>query len=497
MRVSNALYEYYSAGSKTRGVASTTMCPAVPGHIKCNPHDIASTFKRLLAGLPGGILGSLSVFDCLVAVYGRLQTGPELYRTKETKLRARLIALAIGTVKSQYQRELICSVFGLLCLVGRTAEMTAREDEKGHPLPTAQLMGYRALGITFGPLLIGDMIDTYVMKVANFSTGLVLLPITRPMSRKERHRQRHREHKARQRQRHSQKHAHRYHPYAKRHDETAACEQASMALDKIHVANAITEMLIVNWRDVVRQMRSLGSVKSVREIESLHQRLESEVSLPDPLAPMAPIMYMTEPTSARQTMAPENHPGSFQAEASTQPLMRSRAESLVVPRLRNIAECGWTAQDAQEAEPPEIQCPRPEENQVEPSVDSGFDPLVLERYSPEIEFSMPQVSARSIRSSQLGKARKAQECEWVPQNNHERESSEVECHPPLQKATHSGHQPPQATQVQWTKGCEWSPRFSTDLEPRDLEHLERRDRPPSGLRSSQAFHQSSKSPVRD
>ncbi|KAI1262113.1 hypothetical protein F5Y18DRAFT_160413 [Xylariaceae sp. FL1019] len=499
MRVSNSLYEYYSAGSKTRGVSSTTMCPAVPGHIKCNPHDIASTFKRLLAGLPGGILGSLSVFDALVAVYGRLQMGPELYRTKETKLRARLIALAIGTVKSQYQRELICSVFGLLCLVGRIAETAAREDEKGHPLPTTQLMGYHALGITFGPLLIGDLIDTYVMKMATFSTGLVLLPIARPMSRKERHQQRRKEHKERHRQKHRQKHAHQNHPHANRHDEIA-CEQPSTALDKIHVANAITEMLIVNWREVVRQMRSLGSVKSGRQAESLHERLESDISLPGVPPPMAPIMYMTEPTTASKKMAPDSSSERRRAEASTQPLMSVRPEFLVVPRLDNMAECGWTAQDPQEEEPYDIQCPIPERTQVQPSKGCDFDPQAQERDSPEIECPTLQVATRSRqRSSRMPKAKKAQECEWKPHGNRERESSEVK-DPSLLKATYSTDRLSKESQAKKAQECEWAPRFSSDLEPRDLEHLERIDRPPSGLRSSEAFHQGiqgSKSPVCD
>ncbi|KAI0434621.1 hypothetical protein F5Y09DRAFT_337572 [Xylaria sp. FL1042] len=152
-RVINALYEYYCMDGDTDAVSSTTRCPTLPTHIRCNTHDIASTFKRFLAGLPGGILGSLSLFDALVAIHTQLQGDAELHRTKESKLRARLIALAIGTVKSQYQRELICAVFGLLCLVGRIAENAPREDESGHPLPTTDLMGYNALGIVFGPLL--------------------------------------------------------------------------------------------------------------------------------------------------------------------------------------------------------------------------------------------------------------------------------------------------------------------------------------------------------
>ncbi|KAI0470974.1 hypothetical protein GGR56DRAFT_667959 [Xylariaceae sp. FL0804] len=245
VRVVNALYDYYCADRDDQDISSTTRCPKLPSHIKCGVHDVASAFKKFLAGLPGGILGSLALFDALVAMHSQLQLDPELNKTKETRLRARLIALAIGSVKSQYQRELICAVFGLLSLVGRAAETAAREDEDGRPLPTGDLMGYNALGIVFGPLLVGKLIDSYTMKVADPSSGLVLLPVTPPRSRKERHR--------------------RGKPQRQQDIPT------SFNVDKIHVANSITEMVITHWREVVRHMRNLGSVKAKRPLDSLGQ----------------------------------------------------------------------------------------------------------------------------------------------------------------------------------------------------------------------------------
>ncbi|KAI0814391.1 hypothetical protein GGR55DRAFT_700682 [Xylaria sp. FL0064] len=277
-RIINELYEYYCTDGDTDAISSTTRCPTLPTHIRCNTHDIASTFKRLLAGLPGGILGSLSLFDAMVAIHTQLQGDAELHRTKESKLRARLIALVIGTVKSQYQRELICAVFGLLCLVGRIAENAPREDESGHPLPTSDLMGYNALGIVFGPLLIGDLIDDYSMKVADPSAGLILLPVSPPRSRKERHK-----HKHRHRHRHSKRHERKHAP---------AAEQ-SLSLDKIHIANSITEMLIVHWREVVRQLRNTGAVKTGHSVSnrvdrqgSVRSRISS--SIPRSLSAITP-----------------------------------------------------------------------------------------------------------------------------------------------------------------------------------------------------------------
>lgn len=199
-------------------------------HVQASVHDVASTFKRLLSVIPGGILGSLALFDAMVAIHSQLQGDPEFPRTKQTKVRARLIALAIATVQSQFRRELICAVFGLLSLIGRVAEITPREDEEGRSLPTGDLMGYNALGIVFGPLLIGDLLGLYSMKLAAPKAGMLVLPLRSPRSRQDRNGRK-----------------------------TLGNELgAPPTMDKIIIANTIAEMLIVNWRDVVRQMKSLG-----------------------------------------------------------------------------------------------------------------------------------------------------------------------------------------------------------------------------------------------
>ncbi|CAI0646765.1 unnamed protein product [Colletotrichum noveboracense] len=224
----NAIFDYYCDEKAGEEVTNTIRCASLPTHINVGIHDIASAFKKFLSVLPGGILGTLTLFDALVAIQCQLRGEPELSRTKETKLRARLIALAIGTVKSQFQRELICAVFGLLSVIGRAGETAAREDERGHPLPTSDLMGYTALGIVFGPLLVGDLLDSYTMKLATPSAGLLLFPLTPPQLKRERQRT------------------------AKAQDEPPL-----PAINKVHVANEIAEMLITNWREVVKNMRDL------------------------------------------------------------------------------------------------------------------------------------------------------------------------------------------------------------------------------------------------
>lgn len=217
---------------------------------------MASAFKKFLAGLPGGILGSLALFDSLISIQSQLQGDPEMTRTKQSKVRARLIALAISTLRSQYRRDLICAVFGLLCMIGRAAETTRREDDRGRPLPTSDLMGYSALGIVFGPLLVGELLDKYTMHLANPHGALVLLPISPPKSRKERH---------------------------KKQSSLEDGISFNTHVDKIKVANSITEMVITHWRDVIRHMKNIGGLK----ITGGHKSLGSRSSKPPFLRPSA------------------------------------------------------------------------------------------------------------------------------------------------------------------------------------------------------------------
>lgn len=214
----NSLVEYYCQldEGKTE-VTGTVRYASLPAHVQCSANEVSSAFKRLLSMLPGGILGSLSVFDAFVAIHSQLGTSIEITRTRQTKIKARLIALVVGSIESQYRRELICSVFGLLCMIGRHAETAPREDKDGKPLPTNDLMGYRALGIVFGPLLVGEWLDDYSTQLATLESGLVVLPAI-----------------------------------------ANSKWGGGASMDKISIANEVAEMLISYWRDVVRQMKTLG-----------------------------------------------------------------------------------------------------------------------------------------------------------------------------------------------------------------------------------------------
>ncbi|KAM3522256.1 hypothetical protein MY4038_008698 [Beauveria bassiana] len=232
MKVVGALFDYYCHMDKGGAdISGTVRSATLPLHIQYSVHDIASTLKRFLSTLPGGILGSLLLFDSFIAVQSQLNAEPEFPRTNQTKVRARLIALAIGTIESQYRRELICAIFGLLSMIGRIAELAPREDDAGLPLPTTDLMGYGALSICFGPLLVGDLLSSYTMKIAAPGSGLVVLPPATQQVRKD----------------------------TRKNRSGSSTKNVQPAVDKILIANRVTEMLISNWRDIVRQMKSLGT----------------------------------------------------------------------------------------------------------------------------------------------------------------------------------------------------------------------------------------------
>ncbi|KAM3084581.1 hypothetical protein ACMFMG_001317 [Clarireedia jacksonii] len=240
------LYNHYCLVNDEGGlVAGTVRCPTLPDHIQCDVHDVASAFKKFLSGIPGGILGSLPLFDALVSIQTHLRSDPELTRTKHSKVRARLIALSIATLRSAYRRELICAVFGLLCMVGRAAETARREDDRGRPLPTSDLMGYRPLGIVFGPLLVGDLLENYNLRLADPQGSLILTPIGPPKHRRDRH---------------------------KKNKSLEEGITFNTTVDKVKVANGIAEMLITHWRDIVRHMKNLEALKSVEGSKSLAVR---------------------------------------------------------------------------------------------------------------------------------------------------------------------------------------------------------------------------------
>jgi hypothetical protein len=94
-------------------------------------------------------------------------------------------------------------------------------------------MGYKALSIIFGPLLLCDLIDEYGIK--HGETQATAAPA---------------------------KVSPRKNP---NHDTIKgigrSLQQSKNASEKLKVANRVAEMLITHWRDIVRQMKSIGVMR--------------------------------------------------------------------------------------------------------------------------------------------------------------------------------------------------------------------------------------------
>lgn len=138
----------------------TTICSTdLPSHIQHNVHDIASTFKRFLWDLPGGILGSTSTFKALAEIEGPPVTKLPSSDDSESLPRSKLIALAILSVQSQQRLALICAVFGLLaCLKLDVKSLSEHEPTSSSPLGS-ESMSPRAFGVVFAPVLLGNLND--------------------------------------------------------------------------------------------------------------------------------------------------------------------------------------------------------------------------------------------------------------------------------------------------------------------------------------------------
>ncbi|KHJ32402.1 putative gtpase gap [Erysiphe necator] len=230
----NELYNYFcNSCEQSKAVAGTVRSPTLPGHIKCDVYDIASAFKRFLVGLPGGILGSPTLFNVLISINIQLSSGPESMKTKLCYVRSRLIALAVLNLSSESRRNLICAVYGLLCLIGQAAEAMKKKKDLSISLPAPDYMNYSSLSTIFGPIIIGDLIESYTMRIANPRGGLILLPISPPKSRKER--------KSRS---------------GKTCDES---KEDYVQMDKIEIANKVTQMIITEWSNVVQHIKNLIS----------------------------------------------------------------------------------------------------------------------------------------------------------------------------------------------------------------------------------------------
>ncbi|KAK4696031.1 5'-AMP-activated protein kinase, regulatory gamma subunit, partial [Lecanoromycetidae sp. Uapishka_2] len=166
----NALYDFYDcqfsdAGSPSK-VEATVGSGLLPTHIEHTLPDVASLFKKILISLPGGLLGSLELFECFEDILLKLQRDSEQVEVDFAALKAKLVALAISSITSTYRVYLIEAVLGLCAYFAFETEKvhaeqaaTAIENNERPGSSKSELMSHQSLGVVLGPLLVGDLID--------------------------------------------------------------------------------------------------------------------------------------------------------------------------------------------------------------------------------------------------------------------------------------------------------------------------------------------------
>ena len=123
----------------------------LPTDIDYTVHEMATTFKRLIRRLPGGLLGPhlFETFRNIIFKF-KLQADPAGVHQFNPREGAVLIAMATRCEESLPRIALIWAVLGLAGVVGNETEEAKRRGN------TADLTDYRKLGYIFGPLLLGE-----------------------------------------------------------------------------------------------------------------------------------------------------------------------------------------------------------------------------------------------------------------------------------------------------------------------------------------------------
>jgi len=241
-------------------------------------------------------LGSLVVFDALVAISGFLPADTEPKELRAKRVRARLIALAIGAIPSHYRRQLVCAVFGVLSFLGqatdRAGQGTNNNGTNASTTCASGVMGYNALGIVFGPLLLGRHLDCCDKK---FKSSTWATPSTSPrMSRKMRRRSR-----------------------------QYGIAGGSSAISKIRLANEVATLVVTHWTDVVEYLRDLDLLRPAGTPTSPSGQTRPMASLP--VSTSQPLLKCGAPDSSFRNPA---------TASISQPLQNESPEPLTPPPFR-------------------------------------------------------------------------------------------------------------------------------------------------------------------
>jgi len=243
-----ALYDHYQKQleeNNNGAVVATTALARLPSHIHYSIHDVAHLFRKLLHGLPGGLLGSPAVFQALYNIHRFVYPDPSLSDDMTKNVKPRMVALAISSINLHFRISLICAVFGLLRAISLASEQGAASKAKDPHELLAQLKD-DALGIVFGPLLLGDKSDHILTEDPEDRGGLLALASVGPSAKNS----------SRLRKGSSR---------SRGFDMGFSKKQ----LEKTKRAAMVCQMLIDNWEDICYQMTRINTLGATAQAYDL------------------------------------------------------------------------------------------------------------------------------------------------------------------------------------------------------------------------------------
>ena len=264
------MYDFYDhqfsnadAGSPSK-VEQTVGSGLLPSHIEHTVPDVASFFKRVLIDLPGGLLGSVELFEALRNVTTDFEHGPELSEPDFASLRAKMTALAISSIASDYRLYLIQAVLGLVSYLGHEAEkLQAETNSADEDQAPSELMSYRSLGVVLGPLLLGDLTDSAVHGSGEGHSGAPRTSLEMDSAKK-------------------------FRKHKRKHSDVKLDQSATLAafVERANRTAVVMQQLLLMWPDVVKELRDINSTAnsslksgSKRRLEKMPSRAGSRLTM--------------------------------------------------------------------------------------------------------------------------------------------------------------------------------------------------------------------------
>ena len=175
----DSLYNHFDtsfsgAGSPSK-VEETVGPSSLPDQPKRTLDDLASVFKRIIYRLPGGLFGSVELFEVLRGIlldwHSDSESSTSDVENSKAELvaadsksstsdvdssKAELVALTLSSISSIHRSDLIQAVIGFLAYFGYEADKAKAAEKAAATRGLSEIMGSKALCTCFAPLLLGE-----------------------------------------------------------------------------------------------------------------------------------------------------------------------------------------------------------------------------------------------------------------------------------------------------------------------------------------------------